>query len=448
MAPCLCITLLLGLSGALPPLPQAPGFPLPLEASRLSNGLQLYVVPRPGTGVLAYYTLIRVGSRDEAEPGRSGLAHLLEHLMFRGTPQWPRARYAEALRHLGGRDNATTREDHTVLEVVARADALEALVPMEADRLRNVAFTPADLAAEARAVLGEYNTTASSPDAAAYAALLRTAFTQHSYRHDVLGTPEDMGGMAGATVAARTFHRRFYTPDNVALVVVGDVDVARVQAAVEAAYGSWQGRAAVARIPREPPQQVARTVTVPWKQPARERLLMGWRMPAATPENARLHAAADVVRAAMFGRTSALHQDLVRTRGLVEGMSSSAEPHRDGHLFTLDMTLQEGADAEEVTAAVDEALQTAREAGVEPTLLEQVRTRRRLSALTSLEDVEDVAGALVDALSVTGDLRWLEAEHQALERVDAHDIQDLLNTVLTPAHRTVVHLTGPPGAAP
>src|SRR6187397_2692841 len=152
-----------------PPKPPTPppasngAFPFPVTEKTLANGLQVYVVNYDSPGLVAYYSVVRVGSRNEVEPGKSGFAHFFEHMMFRGTDRYPTEKYNDITKAMGADSNAFTSDDLTVYHILAGKAALPKIVEIEADRFQRLQYEEAKFQKEARAVLGEYNKNASNP---------------------------------------------------------------------------------------------------------------------------------------------------------------------------------------------------------------------------------------------------------------------------------------------
>jgi zinc protease len=138
-------------------------FPFPVVEKTLPNGLRVYVVHYDSPGLVAYYSVVRTGSRNEVEPGRSGFAHFFEHMMFRGTDRYSTEKYNDVIKSMGADSNAFTSDDLTVYHILAGKTALPKIVEIEADRFQNLKYKEAEFQKEARAVLGEYNKSASNP---------------------------------------------------------------------------------------------------------------------------------------------------------------------------------------------------------------------------------------------------------------------------------------------
>src|ERR1041385_4050243 len=138
-------------------------FPFPVREKTLANGLKIYVVGFDSPGLVAYYSVVRTGSRNEVEPGKSGFAHFFEHLMFRGSQNFSPEKYTAIIKEMGADSNAFTSDDLTVYHILAGKAALPKIVEIEADRFQRLQYEDAKFQKEARAVLGEYNKNASNP---------------------------------------------------------------------------------------------------------------------------------------------------------------------------------------------------------------------------------------------------------------------------------------------
>src|SRR3954454_20959079 len=188
--------------------------PYPIHQKKLPNGLNVVTVPYDSPGLAAFYIVIRAGSRNEIEPGKSGFAHFFEHMMFRGTDKYSQQAYNDVIKEIGADSNAYTSEDLTVYHILAGKAALPKIVEIESDRFQNLKYTEPDFAKEARAVLGEYNKGASNPLQKMFEALYDNAFTKHTYKHTTIGFLKDIEAMPRQFASSRQFFDRYYRPDN------------------------------------------------------------------------------------------------------------------------------------------------------------------------------------------------------------------------------------------
>jgi zinc protease len=166
----------------------APGkfFPYPYETYKLSNGFSAVLIPVKGSGLVAYYTVVRTGSRDEWEPGKSGFAHFFEHMMFRGTEKYPSEEYSRIVSEMGADGNAYTSDDITCYYMVIPSAKLETAMDLESDRFQNLMYEEGPFRTEAGAVYGEYRKNLTNPFRIAYEEMLDTAFDEHTYKHTTM----------------------------------------------------------------------------------------------------------------------------------------------------------------------------------------------------------------------------------------------------------------------
>ena len=262
----------MGSAVAAPGLAAAPGsppgiFPYAITTEKLDNGLTLLVVPFETPGVVSYYTLVRAGSRNEVEAGRTGYAHFFEHMMFRGTKKWPEARRREFITSTGSDENGWTTDDYTCYPITTQSTRLPDLIAEEADRFQNLVYDQRQFRTESKAILGEYFKNISNPEAKLSEVIRQTAYRAHTYKHTTMGFVEDIRAMTEGYDYSRAFFDRFYVPANTTVIVVGDVDPGTVSTLVRRHYGSWRKSGAVPAVSSEPPQTEERRAAVEWESP-------------------------------------------------------------------------------------------------------------------------------------------------------------------------------------
>lgn len=414
-----------------------PFFPYPVRSTRLANGLTVVRIPFKSPGLVALYTAVRVGSRNEIEPGHTGFAHFFEHVMFKGTARHPEGSREKALAEMGFSDNAFTTDDHTVYHSYGPSAGLEQLIELEADRFQNLEFSEQTFQTEAKAVLGEYHKSAMSPDLKLEEAVLKTAFTRHTYQHTTLGFYEDIQKMPAEYAYSREFFKRWYTPDNTFLVVAGDFDDGKLLAWVTRAYGSWKGRAASSRVPAEPPQTQERVTRVEWASAALPRLVWAWHTPAATL--AQKDGAVQAVLATyLTGPTSALHKELVLEKQWAEEVGSWSYEHRDPALLTLIATLKDERFRKDVEAAFGKAVGHLINGKVDKAQLAALKQNLRYGFLMRLETANAVAGQVAWYAAIFGVPDGLEQHFQNIDRVQAEDLVRFARKHFQISNRTVV----------
>jgi zinc protease len=414
------------------PLPHAP------VVDTLDNGLTVVTVPFDAPGIVSFFTLVKAGSRDEVEPGKSGYAHLFEHLMFRGTDKMSAHEYEQKMQAMGADNNAFTSNDLTVYTPTLPKQGLADLIQIEADRFQHLHVAEDKYKDETGAVLGEYNKNFSNPARVIDEALRGLAFKAHTYGHTTLGTKRDVEDMPRQYAYSLEFFRRFYTPDDCVIFAVGDVDRAKVVEMVKAAYGGWKGKRAITAARPEPEQTAPRTRALTWKGPTEPRLREGYRIPA-TPASLRDAAALATVAALAFSDSSELYQRLVVNEQKLITLDVDPDDilSRDPGLFSIDAKLRPTTSFDEIIKAIDDTLAKVARGETPPARLEAVRSHL-LSALTlGLETTGAVATQLAYFTAITGDVGGFQAYARELSKVTAEDVARVAK-LLVPAHRNVI----------
>src|ERR1700733_478733 len=167
-------------------------FPYPYVQEDLPNGLRLITIPTDYPNIVSLFIVVGTGSRNEVEPGKSGFAHLFEHLMFRGSPEFPPAKYDAVLKEAGAASNAFTTDDFTAYHTTFSKEDLPRILSMEADRFQHLSYEESAFKTETRAVLGEYNKNSANPTSKLMEVLRASAFTTHTYRHTTMGFIADV----------------------------------------------------------------------------------------------------------------------------------------------------------------------------------------------------------------------------------------------------------------
>lgn len=352
----------------------------------LDNGLEVVVIENHRTPAVTQMVWYKVGSADET-PGKSGLAHLLEHLMFKGTPTVKVGEFSKIIARLGGEDNAFTSSDYTAYYQTLAAKDLGTAMKMEADRMHNLVLSESDFQTE-RAVVEEErrSRTDNSPDAQLDEAMSAALFLNHPYHRPVIGWAHEIAGLTRQD--ALDFYHRWYAPNNAILVVEGDV---RPDAVAEMAK-TWFGAIPRADTPernrlREPDSHAARRVTIKdgrVEQPSLSRLYLA---PSAHYGDDRLGPASSSPAIEVLaqilggGTTSRLYKALVVDGGQAVSVSASYDSTQlDYSTFALAATPRAGITLEQLEAAVDKELGKALAQGIGED--EVARAKERLTAGT------------------------------------------------------------------
>src|SRR5438552_3175228 len=210
----------------------------------LGNGLQVIVIPDHRTPVVTQMIWYKVGSADETQ-GKSGLAHFLEHLMFKGTTKHPAGEFSETVRRIGGNENAFTSTDYTGFYQRVPREQLGKMMEFEADRMTGLILKDENVLPERDVVLEEYNMrVANNPEARLSEQIMAALYLNHPYGRPVIGWHQEIERLNREDALA--FYRRFYAPNNAILVVAGDIDASEVRPMAERAYGAIPAQPAIA----------------------------------------------------------------------------------------------------------------------------------------------------------------------------------------------------------
>jgi len=414
-------------------------FPYEVQSSTLENGLNVLSVPFDSPGIIAYYTVVRTGSRNEVESGLSGFAHFFEHMMFRGTEKYSQEKYNSVLKTLGADSNAFTTDDWTCYHITLPSTALAKAVEVEADRFRNLRYDEPAFQKEARAVLGEYNKSASSPFLMLNETMQDKAYSKHTYKHTTIGFLADVKNMPNQYAYSKTFFDRWYRPENCTIVVAGDVDHAELLSLVRKEYGSWERGKSSVTIPEEPPQTEGRTAALKWPVPTLPVLYLGYHIPAADPSNPDT-AALGALAQALFGETSPLYKELVLEQQKVVILMADSEAKRDPGLFTILARARDPKDVAKVRARIEKAIEDAAKTPVADAKLQTIKDHLRYAFAGSLNNADAVARAIGESIATSGRPDMWNDLYAAYAKLTPADLQRVAGKYFAATNQTVVTL--------
>jgi len=331
-------------------------FPYPIHQYQMDNGLNVVTVEYPSDGLAAFYIVVRVGSREEIEEGKTGFAHFFEHMMFRGTDNYSKEEYSEVLKSIGAAANANTWLDRTVYHMTGNAGMLEKMFEVEADRFMHLNYSIHDFKTEAGAVKGEYTKNFSNPYQQLHEKLVGTAFTNHTYKHTTMGFWEDIVEMPNQYDYSLEFFDRFYRPEYSTILVVGDVTSEEVNALSEKYFGMWERGSYQPEVPQEPEQSSTRYAHV---QNANfpPYLSLNYKSPGFSTD-AKDNAALDIIATLLFSERSDLYKKLVIEEQKLRSLSGGAYYTRDPFLFMINSSLVDAADMGYVKDEIEKAFKT------------------------------------------------------------------------------------------
>jgi zinc protease len=399
------------------------------------------MVPFDSPGIVAYSTIVRAGSRNEIEPGKSGFAHFFEHMMFRGTERFSGTEFSALFRKLGGDPNAYTSDDVTVYHALVGRDGLESVIDVESDRFMNLQYSESDFKQEAKAVLGEYNKNYSNPENKLYEKVRDTAYTAHTYKHTTMGFLDDIRDMPNQYAYSLEFFRRFYTPANCVVLVVGDFDLEATYRLIQRYYAPWKVPPFDPRIPVEPEQTEPRRAHIDWDNPTLPYVAVAFKMPAfeaRTPDCAALN----LLSLLLFDETSPLYQELVLRDQKVEELNVYAPLRRDPGLFLVYARVKDPSALEAVRDRIYQAAEDAARTPIDPARLQNVKSNIRYSFAMSLDTAQSVAGHLTRFIGLSGEAPVINDFYRRYDEVTADDLMRVASLYLTRARSTEVTLTG------
>jgi zinc protease len=399
------------------------------ETFTLANGLQAIVIPMRRAPVVAHMVWYRVGAADEAQ-GESGLAHFLEHLMFKGTPTVPSGQFSRRIAREGGRDNAFTAHDYTSYFQQVASDRLGLVMELEADRMTNILLDERDIAPERLVVLEErLQIVENNPRARFRERLAATHYLNSPYGRPVIGWEDEIRAIDRPALLA--FYRRFYMPANAILIVQGDADTETVRRLAEATYGQIPGGVAPDRVrPQEPPPLGSKRLLLRDARVREPSLTRVHHAPSARSGQDVADALDLGAHVLGSGPTSVLWRALVDA-----GLAASVGAYYSGETvdlteFGVFATPRPGVAPERVEAALDEALARVVQDGVGEEQVAQSARQLTAGAAMARDSLMGGARTIGAALSVGLPLEAVEAWPARIRAVTPERVTAALRSVL------------------
>ena len=437
----LALALTLALPAAAPALADEP-----VTTFTLTNGLNVVVIEDHRAPVVVQMIWYRVGAADEPA-GHSGIAHFLEHLMFKGTEKIAPNAFSGIVEAQGGDDNAFTSWDYTAYLQRIAADRLDLVMEMEADRMRNLRLTEEDVTTERQVILEERaQRTDSDPGALLMEQMRAAQFLNTPYGIPVIGWRHEMADLSRED--ALSYYQRFYAPNNATLVIAGDVTPDKVKALAEKYYGPLlPSDGIVPRIrPQEPPQLAERRLVLEDERVSEPYVFRTYLAPERDPGNQREAAALTVLAELLGGngQTSVLARALqFDTQVAVYSSAFYDGTSIDDATFGLAVTPAQGVSLAEAEAALDKVLADFLKTGPDPAALERIRTQVRAGEIYARDDVESLANRYGQELSVGLTMTDIDTWDEALSAVTAEDVMAVAHKVLDRKNAVTGWLTRP-----
>ena len=415
-------------------------FPYNYTVNDLPNGLRVVIVPTDYPNLVALYTVVQAGSRNEVEENKSGYAHFFEHLMFRGSKNYPAGAFDRIMKKAGASSNAYTSDDRTVYHETFAKEDLDEILGLEADRFKNLKFSVEQFKTEAGAVLGEYNKNSASPLFKMFEVIRETAFTNHTYSHTTMGYLKDIKDYPNQYEYALQFFKRFYRPENATIIVVGDVKTDEVLAKVKKYYGDWKGEDYKQQIPVEPSQKESRKAHINWDSPTLPYVAVAYRAPAFS-ETKKDKTALDLLSAIAFGENSGIYQKLVLEEQKAVFVAPDFDNHIDPELFTVFAQVK---DEKDLNLVKDEIIATYKKYAkdlIPNKQLDETRLRLRYSFSLAMNSNDAIAGTLASYIALRRSPDTIDKVFALYDSITPEDIRAMAEKYFNDNSRTVVTLT-------
>ena len=399
----------------------------PPASFTLGNGLQVVVIPDHRTPVVTQMIWYKVGSADET-PGKSGLAHFLEHLMFKGTSKHPAGEFSQTVLRIGGNENAFTSTDYTGYYQRVPREQLARMMEFEADRMTGLILKDENVLPERDVVLEEFNMrVANNPEARLTEQMMAALYLNHPYGRPVIGWRQEIEQLDREDALA--FYKRFYAPNNATLVIAGDVDAKDVRPLAERTFGEVAPQPAipVKRLrPQEPTPAAPRTVTLSDPRVEQTSVRRYYLVPAAATAAAGESPALDVLAQLMGGGSNSyLYRALVIDRPLAVSAGAGYQGTAlDPTQFMISASPKPGVEFSQIEQVIDSVISEVAQNPVRSEDLERVKTQLIAEAIYAQDNQATLArwygGALTTGLSIDDIRSWPDR----IRAVTAEQVRD------------------------
>ncbi|MDI1434172.1 MULTISPECIES: M16 family metallopeptidase [Polyangium] len=407
-----------------------------VERFVLGNGLRVLILQDNAAPVVCVQTWFGVGSRHE-RVGKTGIAHLFEHLMFGETETSAHGAFDRTLEEAGAETNAATFLDWTYYHTNLPAEALELTLRLEADRMSRLVLRDPQVASEKEVVANERRQRVDDDvDGAISEVLYKEAFREHGYGHPTIGWMDDILGFT--TDDCVSFYRTYYAPNNAAMAIVGDVDIGQVLRLVQDNYGGLPPSVLpVEDVHPEPPQTVEHRIQITKPTPT-HKVAIGYKSPALGDFD---HPALVLLNEILFGgRSSRVHRALIQEQEIATDVRGWVGAFRDPSLYDVFLSARGEHTAEALCAALDVLLDRVRVEPVTEEELEKAKARVELAVLQGLETVSGKAEQIGFYEIVLGDPAALFERLAAYRRITVGDLLRVARRYLARSSRTVIEV--------
>ena len=428
------VSMLIAAAG-LPALAAVPPPKLQYDISTLPNGLTLVLSEDHSTPIVHVGVYFHVGSKNE-KPGRTGFAHLFEHMMFKGSKNVGPEEHTSVIASVGGQSNAYTTDDETVFWETLPSQYLPLAAWLVADRMATLRIDRDTFVNEREVVKEERRMRVDNqPYGRLNEIIYDQTFTTHPYKHPTIGSMRDLE--AASIDDVREFYQTYYVPENATLVIVGDFDSTQAKSIVTQYFGRVpKAEHPVPRdIPKEPPQTREKRVTVeaPWPLPA---VVVAYHITYdGHPDSYPLHIASKVLS---DGQSSRIYQGLVYDRQLAVTAFGGANLIEDPNLFYAVAIVQPGQSPDEAIKALIGELDKLKTSGITERELQKAKNQFARDYILGRESDQQKALQLAHAVVIHNDIRTADGEFTIFQNITAADVKRVAQTYFTEENRTII----------
>lgn len=397
----------------------------------LPNGLTVLIQENHALPIVTTLILYKVGSRDEAI-GKSGKAHFIEHMMFKGTGKYGKGEIDRIVRRLGGYVEAYTGEDYTTFSFSLPAKHLGVALEIEADRMRNCAFDPIEFEAERKVIMEERKMDLDSPTVIFEEEMMRKTFTLHPYRNLILGDLKYLASLTREKIIK--FYDTYYQPNNAILVIVGDVQIDLALKLIK----NWFGQIPKGRDPPrvtivEPEQKKERRFEI-WRRITFPMLKVAFHVPPGDTKDS--YALSVLNNILTYGESSRLHKKLVKNLSLFNDVRSTYQERKDPYLFTISAELREGVDKRLAETALLKEIEDLKLNPLSDYEIKKAQNQLEADFIFGQQTINDQAELLANAEFLYGH-EQLQRYIEGIRSITKEDIQRVAPKYFVKNNRTI-----------
>ncbi len=411
----------------------SPVYPITVSKEEiLPNGLKVLVIEDHKAPIATFQIWYRVGSRNDPK-GKTGISHLLEHMMFKGTEKIGPKQFSRIIQRNGGIDNAYTTKDYTMYFETLSSDRINLAIELEADRMKNLLLRKDDSLYERSVVMEERRMRyEDDPQRSLYEEVVATAFKVHPYHNPVIGWMSDLGSIQQEDLLLH--YSRYYAPENAVVVIAGDVNPEEILQKIKEEFGSIKKTAKRPVFSSKEPVQRGQKRVYLKKEAKLPYILIAYHVPSFPDKDS---AALDVLSYILSGKSGRLYKNLVRTKEIaLNAFASYSGFYIDPYLFFLGGTVRPGRKAEDLERAFYEEIKRIQETPPTEREIQKAKNQVEASFIMEQDSIYNQA-ELIGMFEMLGDWRLIDKYLKMIREVRPEDVQRVARKYFTEDNRTV-----------